>query len=53
MKKEFTKLTGITDEMFKDYCKEHNLNWKDKEIEDQFVKDVYSNKIKIKDGKVM
>lgn len=50
MKKEFTKMTGITEEMFRDYCEKNELNWKDKSVEVQFIKDVYDHKVRLENG---
>lgn len=52
MKKEFIKLTGITEEMFRAYCEKNELNWKDKAIEAQFIKDVYDKKISLENGEL-
>lgn len=52
MKKEFIKLTGITEEMFRAYCKKNKLNWKDKTVETQFIKDVYDRKISLANGEL-
>jgi hypothetical protein len=52
MKKEFLKFTGITEDMYKAYCESHDLNWKSKDVEEQFIKDVYDKKIVIDEGEL-
>ena len=52
MKKEFTKKTGITEEMFKNYCESTNKNYKSKSVEKQFIKDVYDKKIVLNGDKL-
>lgn len=53
MKKEFTKLTGITEAMFLEYCNDTSKNPRDKEVEKQFIKDVYDKKIVLKEGNLV
>lgn len=52
MKKEFLKSSGITEEQFKEYCEKHELNYKSKEVEKQFIKDVFDKRIILKDGEL-
>ena len=53
MKKEFLKATGITEEMFIKFCEEHNLNYKCKEVEREFIKGVFAKKIVLKGDKLV
>lgn len=45
-------MTGINDEMFKDYCEKTNKNYKSKSVEKQFIKDVYNKKIVLNGDKL-
>lgn len=53
MKKEFLKTTGITEEMFIKFCEEHNLNYKSKDVEREFIKGVFDKKIVLKGDKLV
>ena len=53
MKKEFLKATGISEEMYIKFCEEHNLNYKSKEVEKDFIKGVFEKKIVLKGDKLV